>query len=77
MRICDLHSSIGRLQRETKQLQEKWAQTKQQWRDHTCQEFETKYLEPLLPNLKLTIAATYELAEILNNAEKELGDHAT
>ena len=52
MRICDLQSGLGRLQRETKSLQEKWAETRVSWRDQTCREFEQKYLEPLMPELK-------------------------
>ncbi|HEY6565065.1 MAG TPA: hypothetical protein VIY86_11245 [Pirellulaceae bacterium] len=69
MRICDLQSGIGRLQRESKKLQEQWIETKADWNDATCREFEQTYLEPLLPNLRLALAAAYEFAETIHEAE--------
>jgi len=74
MRVCDFQTSIGQLQRQTKQLRDKWSETKVQWKDKAARDFEQKYLDPLIPNLKLTLAAVYELAECVEDAEKECGD---
>ncbi len=74
MKICDLQSSVGRLQKETKKLRDKWEETKQSWQDIAAKEFEEKYLSPLLPTLQLTFAALHELAETIEQAEQDCGD---
>jgi uncharacterized protein YukE len=74
MKICDLQSHVGRLQRETKKLRDQWEQTQQFWQDATARQFEEKYLAPLIPALQLTLAAVHELAESIEHAEQELGD---
>ena len=74
MKICDLQSNVGRLQKETKKLRDKWEETKQSWQDLAAKEFEEKYLSPLIPTLQLTLAAVHELAEIIEQAEQDCGD---
>ena len=74
MKICDLQTSLGRLQRETKRLRDHWDQTKKHWQDKAAQDFEEKYLAPLIPTLQITMAAVYELAEVIEEAEKQCGD---
>jgi len=74
MRVCDFQTGIGRLQRDTKRLKDKWLETKVHWKDKTSVEFEREFLQPLMPGIKLGLAAVYELAEIVDEAEKELGD---
>lgn len=72
--ICDLQTGVGRLQKETKRLREHWERTKESWKDQAAQDFEMKYLAPLIPNLQLTMAAVHELQEIIDRAEAECGD---
>ena len=74
MKICDLQTHVGRLQKETKRLRDKWQQTKIHWSDQAAQDFEEKYLAPLIPTLQLTYAAVYELGEIIEEAEQVCGD---
>ncbi len=74
MGICDFQTGVGRLQRETKKLRDKWLDTKVHWNDKASAEFEQKYLQPLIPNLKLGLAAIHEFSEIVEDAEKALGD---
>ena len=62
------------MQRETKRLKDKWRETKVHWQDGAAKKFEEKYLEPLIPSIKLTLAAVHELSEIVADAEKECGD---
>lgn len=75
-KVCDFQTGVGRLQRETKKLKDKWLETKPHWRDKAAKDFEGKYLEPLIPNLKLALAAIHELAEVIDDAENELGDNS-
>lgn len=72
--ICDLQTPIGRTQKETKRLKDAWEQTKVHWKDKAARDFEEKYLQPLIPTLQLTLAAVYELAETVDEAEKACGD---
>ena len=74
MRICDLSSSIGQLRRATKELGEKWEQTKEFWDDQASKEFEETYLQPLLPTMTLTMNSVQKLEEILRKAEKDCGE---
>jgi hypothetical protein len=74
MKICDLQTSVGRLQKETKRLREHWEQTRQHWQDKAASDFEEKYLAPLIPTLKLTLAAIHEFSEVIEEAEKQCGD---
>ena len=72
----DLQSGVGRLQRETKHLADRWQETKQDWDDQASRQFEEKYLAPLLPQVKLTLAAVHQLIEVMGEAEKECGSES-
>lgn len=55
-------------------MQERWLQTKEAWKDQRCLEFEETYLEPLIPTLKLSLAAIHELQDLVQNLERDCGD---
>ena len=74
MKICDLQTHVGRLQKETKRLRDHWEQAKTDWQDKAAKEFEEKYLAPLIPTLQHSLAAVYELAEVIEEAERQCGD---
>lgn len=74
MNICDLISGTKKLQKGTKLLKENWLETRQHWRDRTAEQFEEKYLQPLGERVQLALAAVNHLYEVLDQAEKELGD---
>ncbi len=52
-------------------------ETKESWKDQRAKEFEETYLEPLIPTLKLTLAAVYELQEVVRELEHECGDQGS
>jgi hypothetical protein len=70
MSVCDLTSASLQMQRATKQLQERWHEAQQSWNDAVSREFQAKYLEPILPELRLTMSAAQELSELLTRAEQ-------
>ena len=74
MRICDLNSGNIKLKRSARELREKWELTKDHWNDKTRSDFERQFLEPLAPEITLTVAAILRLAEILEEAEKDCVD---
>jgi hypothetical protein len=64
----DLLSGMQRLKRATAELQRRWTETRQDWNDQTARDFEAECLEPLLPTLRLVLAATSELDEVYRKA---------
>lgn len=69
---ADLASSALQLQRATRALQEAWAETRLEWSDATAADFERIYLEPLLPQLRLVLAAVAEMDELFHQAHRDL-----
>jgi len=74
MALCDLNSSIVRLERATKRLRDQWIETKEAWDDSVSRDFEREYLEPLLPHVKLAMTSIHRLAEVFTEAEQECRD---
>jgi hypothetical protein len=74
MKTCDLTSGVGRMKQATKILREQWLLTREVWADETARKFEEQYLQPLLPQMQLTLAAVNRFAEVMEKAEKECGD---
>ena len=70
----DLNSSVTRLQKAARRLNERWAETKEVWDDKMSREFEEEFLWPIMPQLKLSIATIHEMAEVLDNAHRECED---
>lgn len=68
----DLASTALQLQRATRALQEAWAETRLEWHDSTAADFERIYLEPLLPQLRLVLAAVAEMDELFHQATRDL-----
>lgn len=77
MKTCDLTSGVGRLKQATKMLREQWLLTREVWTDETARKFEEQYLQPLLPQMQLTLAAVNRFVEVMEKAEKECGDEET
>lgn len=74
MRVCDLLTGSGRLQRGATDLRDKWREAKEQWSDQSSREFEETYLVPLAPLITQVLAAVRRLADVMEQAEKECSD---
>ena len=70
MNLCDLSSASLQIQRATKHLQQRWYETQEKWNDPVSREFQAKFLDPILPELRITISAAQELSEVLDRAEQ-------
>lgn len=70
----DIFSGIGRFQRATAKLREKWTEAQSQWNDQTSRDFEKTYLQPLPGRIALTVAAIQKMADVLQQAVRELED---
>jgi hypothetical protein len=74
MPICDVTSSSTRLHWATKELREAWQEARKHWDDETANEFERRYLDPILPHLRLLFAELNELRATYDKAEKDCSD---
>ena len=77
MRHCDLITGMGRIQRGFSRLKEKWVEAKTHWNDKASRDFEKNHLQQIPSQITMVVAAVHELAEVLEQAEKELEDPAT
>jgi uncharacterized protein YukE len=74
MEACDFISHTGRLRRATSKLKEQWQETLESWNDGTSRQFQDNYLEPLLPEISLTLAAVQNMSAQLQRAAAECAD---
>ena len=74
MRICDLQTGMIRLSKSAKQFRDKWEEIKPLWNDQNAADFEYHHLQPLAPQLTLTLAAVNRLSALLEQAERDCWD---
>jgi len=71
MKAPDLTSGIGRLQDAMKTLKLRWDETKEVWTDARAADFEAQYIEPLEPQVRMTLDRIRRLALVFNQAYQE------
>tara|TARA_B100000674_G_scaffold280264_1_gene231667 strand:+ start:89 stop:331 length:243 start_codon:yes stop_codon:yes gene_type:complete len=69
MKVCDLTSGTGRLQKATRDLVQQWEKTRESWQDGTQREFEERHLQPINPKVRLLLSHATQLMETLQKAE--------
>ena len=72
----DLRTSIARLHRSARRLSQQWADTQQVWDDKVSREFAEEFLWPIMPQIKLSLAAIHEMAEVVERAQRECEDRS-
>jgi hypothetical protein len=75
MKICDLSSATGQLSQAFGDLKDRWVEAKEHWNDDVRRQFEQAHLAEIPTRLTQLFAAAQRLAEVLEKADKELGDH--
>ena len=66
-----LSGNRSRLAAVTKELALRWEDTKQNWRDAKCQEFEHRYMDDLLIRVDKTVSVIEKLDELLTRVRKD------
>lgn len=74
MKICELNTGAGRLQRAATDLKDAWLEAREQWTDRSARQFEEQHLQPLGPLLSQLNAAIGKFAELMDRAEQECSD---
>lgn len=71
MKPADLSSGAGRLQDSLKTLLLRWEETKEVWNDSRRAQFESAYIEPIEPQVRLTLDKLRRLAQVFSQACQE------
>ena len=70
----ELNSGMQQLKRATRDFQLAWSELQKQWDDATAGEFQHRHLDPLLPTLRLVLAASTEVEELFRRVVRECRD---
>jgi hypothetical protein len=65
---------LGRIKHAAAEMREAWLTAKSYWTDQVSRDFEKNHLQHLPAEIAQAVAAVQELAEMLEQAEKELED---
>lgn len=71
MKPADLTSGAGRMQDAMKTLKLRWDETKAVWNDARRAEFEAAYIEPLEPQVRMTLDRLRRLTLVFSQAFQE------
>lgn len=74
MKICELNTGSGRLQRAATDLKDRWLETREQWNDSNARQFEEEFLATLAPLLNQLNAAIGKFSEVMDEAEQACRD---
>ena len=66
-----LNASKARLVAITKELSNRWDETKNYWRDAKSQEFEQRYMLELFANVDRTVTVMEKLNELLTKVKND------
>jgi hypothetical protein len=66
-----LNASKARLVAITKELSNRWDETKNYWRDAKSQEFEQRYMTELFANVDRTVTVIEKLNELLTKVRND------
>ncbi len=66
-----LNASKARLVAITKELSNRWDETKNYWRDAKSQEFEQRYMTELFANVDRTVTVMEKLHELLTKVKND------
>jgi hypothetical protein len=69
--IMSLSGSKNRLVAITKELSNRWDETKNYWRDAKSQEFEQRYMSELFANVDKTVTVMDKLNELLTKVKND------
>lgn len=66
-----LRAGAARLTASTRELSNRWEETKYYWRDAKAEEFERKHLKELFGSVERTVAIMEQLDKLLENIKKD------
>jgi hypothetical protein len=67
----NLSANAARLSALTKELNARWSETREQWLDAKCREFDTKYMEPLISNVDTGSVVIEQLSKLVEKIRSD------
>lgn len=67
----NLSGTKSRLLGATKDISQRWAETREHWRDAKCQEFHERYLQELFAGVDRTTTIIDKLNEVLKQIQDD------
>jgi hypothetical protein len=71
MKKCDLMTSAGRIRHALENVEVVWQQSSDQWDDAASREFAERYLEPMIPKLKLALDAINRMQYLMTEVQRD------
>ncbi len=71
MKPGDIGAGAGRLQDAVKNIGLRWEETKEVWNDVRSAEFEATYMEPIDPQVRMTLDKLRKLSQVFHQAYQE------
>lgn len=69
-----LFEGRGNLGKATKELLQKWAETKSQWQDSAAEEFQARRIDPIQQDVKNAMSAMDHMATMIQQARRDAGE---
>lgn len=66
-----LRTGMHRLQEATSIFEHRWTAAREQWADLRARDFETRFIEPLMPASHSAVGAMEHMAEVVSRARQE------
>jgi hypothetical protein len=67
----NLSANAGRLSALTKDLANRWQETREEWLDAKSREFEQKYIEQLVANVDTAVAVVEQLNKLVEKIRSD------
>ncbi|HET6878965.1 MAG TPA: hypothetical protein VFI31_02350 [Pirellulales bacterium] len=74
MKTGDIAAGAGRLQDSVKSIKLRWEETKDVWNDVRRAEFDVTYMEPIEPQVRMTLEKLRKLSGVFHQACQECKD---
>lgn len=74
LNVAPLTDAQNRFRREFTDFARLWQETKEDWRDDRCRQFEQEFLAPLGPSLTRFSSALGEFTELVRKSQNEIAD---
>jgi hypothetical protein len=71
MRKCDLYTGAGRIRKALETLEQTRDEASDQWHDAVSERFFEHHLEPLVPEVKMTLDAIARLHLLLDEMQRD------
>lgn len=72
MRSCDLYTGANRIRIALERVEQVWDEASEKWNDRVSEKFREQHLDPLAPDVKLTLDAIARMQQVIDRAQRDL-----